>query len=1439
MYFKNNLTVDENGNLTIKKMYQQITLKGSHLNKFSFSVLGKGNASENQVFRAYVKFFYDDQKDNTFYFDFEKHFNYWQSINEFVTPEKDFNKIEVGVEIESSCEVYLNVFQLYYDACGAYYFYDKNQNISEYMTADSNSTKIIYGKADRIDKIFNSNGEALTYKYNKDDILYQIIDNKGNYVKFTYNSKNLITEKGFYNKDNIKLYCIKFEYDSSGNLIKSINEFNKETSHEYNFSNFQTSTTFSDGTKLERNCNSDETLNNIRFYYIPNNQQQYYSTFNTYDELKNINKMTTFKNLDYNFNKTINPNATKIEEILIENNLLEKLHYNSITSTINNELVTKKEGYNNTIYEFEYDDLDRMISVTINGIKTYQYNYDEFDRIVEIKDLVKNKVEYFNYDLNNNLLQYCLDNRSTSYTYDNQQNPQTLTFENINSYHNYSYEYIYEHVNKNLDNFIYLLTDKLNDDVVYPNLETCKGMFGAELDYEDNVAIFEAHSDLNNNYVIKTKNELIYKKDSINSKKTASNQANEKVKNWQKQFENTQSIFLLFKPVEINNTDIDSYYVASVTDQNYLEMGSLFINSSGSVYFKDHTTNSTCCRINNKLKFNQWNLIGFSIDYQNQKSEVTIYCNGFASSSSLLNHKFACDYFRINNAKQLTNIVDEDNDDSSYIFSLGFISFGNRVMQDDTCSRLYNELLKCIETQIESKESGVCYNYEKSGFDVVSFNSTFISQNKVKPTKIFEVPFEESKIKTSDFFKYDEQLKRFVYKARSYFNYKNLHYYQDVSYKIPEKGILTFMFKQETTNKSARGMVNIGTKYEFKCFYSNLNFFINESSVATKEIEFDKWYRLTIFYSSSYLKVYIDKELFYSGLNSYNFGQSEINFGNEFDGCFSMFAFSNYEETSSNLNSVINELENAFTPITYKKKYDEQNRIVEENIYTSNTTISKSYTYNINNLASIEDDTSLTSYSYNDSGSVSSINTLNKENNQQSTVSYQYDTFNRLIKTTNGQNVEEVTYDEDGNILTIVKTSNSQQVSSKTFTYNLNKLTAVTDSVDSSSNISITYNGFYPSSINNTVLSWEGKRLKQYGDIASYEYNSLGIRTSKQVGNKRYNYFVEGDRILAMDIHDGDLQYSFYLVFDYDESGKLISVSEPGYTLFYIRDGLGNIIKLVDEQGNDVVKYSYDSWGKVTINTISSLHPSARFNPFMYKGYIYDVETQLYYCNSRYYSPELCRWISPDSIEYLEPESINGLNLYTYCNNDPVNKYDPSGHSAILVMVLIGTLFGAAVGFGFDAGKQLINNGWDFSEVDWGSAVNSAIVGGALGFSLAMGVGYFGPVIAGAAATGGLTAGGAFAISTAVSFGAGALGYATEEWMNGRTPSFGKAMMHGGFVALEGMVNFGVGGIVGSIGNVGTKGKFLVSKEWWGKFIFGLEFTQPFKIGIDYIRKNI
>ena len=80
-----------------------------------------------------------------------------------------------------------------------------------------------------------------------------------------------------------------------------------------------------------------------------------------------------------------------------------------------------------------------------------------------------------------------------------------------------------------------------------------------------------------------------------------------------------------------------------------------------------------------------------------------------------------------------------------------------------------------------------------------------------------------------------------------------------------------------------------------------------------------------------------------------------------------------------------------------------------------------------------------------------------------------------------------------------------------------------------------------------------------------------------------------------------------------------------------------------------------------------------------YKGYCYDVETQLYWVSSRNYSPELCRWISLDSIEYLDPQSINGLNLYCYCGNNPIMYTDPSGHFPVAALI-IGAIDGAISG---------------------------------------------------------------------------------------------------------------------------------------------------------------
>ena len=182
---------------------------------------------------------------------------------------------------------------------------------------------------------------------------------------------------------------------------------------------------------------------------------------------------------------------------------------------------------------------------------------------------------------------------------------------------------------------------------------------------------------------------------------------------------------------------------------------------------------------------------------------------------------------------------------------------------------------------------------------------------------------------------------------------------------------------------------------------------------------------------------------------------------------------------------------------------------------------------------------------------------------------------------------------------------------------------------------------------------------------------------------------------------------------------------------------------------------------------------------------------------------------------------------------------DPEGNSTIALMIGIGTLVGGAIGFGLNTISQLRNNGRDITEVDWTNTVNPTIVGAGLGFSLSMGVAYLGPAIAGASASEALSVSGAFAISTAVSFAAGALGYILEEHFDGDKPLLEKAIMHGGFVALEGIVNFGVGGMVGSIGTIGSKGVAIKSGEWWGKLILGFEFSQPFKFGIDCLRNSI
>ena len=275
----------------------------------------------------------------------------------------------------------------------------------------------------------------------------------------------------------------------------------------------------------------------------------------------------------------------------------------------------------------------------------------------------------------------------------------------------------------------------------------------------------------------------------------------------------------------------------------------------------------------------------------------------------------------------------------------------------------------------------------------------------------------------------------------------------------------------------------------------------------------------------------------------------------------------------------------------------------------------------------------------------------------------------------------------------------------------------------------------------------------------------------------------------------------------------------------YEKDLEHNIVGLYemnDYCGTRVASYIYDAYGNHKVLDKNKEENKAKdfignMNPIRYKGYYYDIETQLFYCNSRYYNPEWGRWISPDSIEYLDPESINGLNLYCYCMNDPINKYDPSGYfaiSAFLISVGIGVLFSVGAAYGSDVIDNM-KDGFDWSdfntfEDNWEKYViaglKGAITGAAFGVGAGLGISAFKAGVRIAAKTA-ITA---FVSTTVGSFVAG-MGIYTLETKGFGLSEYNKSDLwkFGAKMGIKGGLNFGMGLLLGNQGFYDVKNGLL------------------------------
>ena len=249
------------------------------------------------------------------------------------------------------------------------------------------------------------------------------------------------------------------------------------------------------------------------------------------------------------------------------------------------------------------------------------------------------------------------------------------------------------------------------------------------------------------------------------------------------------------------------------------------------------------------------------------------------------------------------------------------------------------------------------------------------------------------------------------------------------------------------------------------------------------------------------------------------------------------------------------------------------------------------------------------------------------------------------------------------------------------------------------------------------ALTWgEGRRLKRIAATAgevTFSYDSDGKRVKKTGGGIETKYYYNGNTLsgLVRKAANNTEAAKTTVQFVYDAEGKPFLLRLNGKTdYFYLYNGLGDVVGLIDSSNKVVVRYQYNSWGKVTSSEDTSGVSLATLNPFCYRKYVYDSETGLYCLGSRYYDPEVGRFVNADDpgTIFAKPQELYNKNLYAYCDNNPVIREDIQGYFPI--PCIVGAVVGAVVsGFSY-----VLSSGGEIDGVELAKSCLVGAVSGAL-----------------------------------------------------------------------------------------------------------------------------
>ncbi len=316
-------------------------------------------------------------------------------------------------------------------------------------------------------------------------------------------------------------------------------------------------------------------------------------------------------------------------------------------------------------------------------------------------------------------------------------------------------------------------------------------------------------------------------------------------------------------------------------------------------------------------------------------------------------------------------------------------------------------------------------------------------------------------------------------------------------------------------------------------------------------------------------------------------------------------------------------------------------------------------------------------------------------------------------------------------------------------------------------------------------LGWNGRQLQKiYSDdnnYIEYFYNTDGQRIKKEVflaDNDlyyTYEYFYNGEILAGQKltkIEDG-VEKNYTLAFMYDNNGDAFGFICNGETYYYVKNAQNDVVLITDADGQAVVLYQYDAWGKITQCFDGTEDGIGLVNPLFYRSYYLDLEMEMYYLNSRYYLPIYHRFLNADDSDIIDGGNDHALenNLFAYCLNNPVMFKDEDGEWVHLAV-------GAAVSGAISAISQYKTTG----SVNWGVVGVNAISGG----------------ISGALASTGIS----LPVSVGINAVLGAGTYIAEQKVKKEK------------ISPKGVLaSFAAGGIGGAMGGKGTNAKGF-SKAW-------------------------